>query len=200
MVDISLVEKIVKDAGLDSALLSIFMGDIIKYFNTGIDSLETQLQINIERVNPRVLNAIKEYNFNLIKDMNDDLANKLKGTISRNLLTGDKKNMVKDIKDLFDTTLTRAKSIARTETARAYGLGELSAARQAVKDGLRVKKYWMSVIDNRTSPLCRRLNAKYSKDKAINVDDYFIDNESGWRGLTNPSHPNCRSSVVYIRG
>jgi SPP1 gp7 family putative phage head morphogenesis protein len=130
--------------------------------------------------------------------MNTDLANKLRDTISRNMLTGDKKNMTREIRDLFDSTINRAKTIARTETARAYAVGNYTGAIEAKKRGHNIKKYWQPVLDDRTSSLCRRLGNKYGKDNAIDIEKEFIDPKGEWRGVANPAHPNCRSDVIYF--
>ena len=105
--------------------------------------------------------------------------------------------MVSEIKGIFDTTLSRAKMIARTETVRAYAVGEFVGAKEAEKRGIKVRKYWMAVVDDRTCPICKRLNNKYTKDKSIPIDKEFIDTESNWRGYTQPVHPNCRCTIIY---
>jgi SPP1 gp7 family putative phage head morphogenesis protein len=130
--------------------------------------------------------------------MNTDLANKLRDTISRNMLTGDKRNMVNEIRDLFDSTINRAKTIARTETARAYAVGNYTGAIEAKKRGYNIKKYWFAVLDDRTSPLCSRLSAKYDKDNAIDAEKEFIDPKGEWRGMTHPAHPNCFDGDTLI--
>jgi SPP1 gp7 family putative phage head morphogenesis protein len=112
------------------------------------------------------------------------------------MLTGDKKNMTREIRDLFDSTINRAKTIARTETARAYAVGNYTGAIEAKKRGYNVKKYWLAVIDDRTCPICRRLHNKYDKDNAINVEKEFIDEK--WRGISPVVHPNCRCDVIYF--
>jgi SPP1 gp7 family putative phage head morphogenesis protein len=202
MVDANLakqVEEIIKGLGLSTVVYETVMQDISKYYYLGIENLEKMIQFNVGTVNPDVLSFLREYNFSLVRDMNEDLANKLRSSISRNLVSGDRKNMVKEIKDIFNTTENRAKAIARTETTRAYNVGSYTGAKQAKERGINVKKYWLAVLDNRTSPLCIRLSRKYNKEKPINLDDSFIDVESGWRGLTPPSHVGCRSDVVYVR-
>ena len=195
----SQVEKLVRNLGLTTVIYETLMEDISKYFYLGVDNLESLIQINLGTVNPDVLSFLREYNFNLVKDMNEELALKLRDSIQRNLISGDKKSMVSDIKNIFDTTETRAKAIARTETARAYSVGGFTAAKEAEAKGIAVRKYWLPVLDTRTSPLCRRLGRKYSRENAIKIDAFFIDDESGFRGLTNPAHVNCRSDVSYIR-
>jgi SPP1 gp7 family putative phage head morphogenesis protein len=202
MVDANLakqVEEIIKGLGLSTVVYETVMQDISKYYYLGIENLEKMIQFNVGTINPDVLSFLREYNFNLVKDMNEDLANKLRSSISRNLMSADKRNMIKEIRDIFDTTQARAKAIARTESARAYAIGNYTAAKQAQERGITIKKYWLAVLDDRTSPLCRRLSKKYSKDKAIGIDSYFIDDETGWRGLMNPSHVNCRSEAVFFR-
>ena len=192
------VEQIIKELGLSTVIYQTLMQDINKYYLSGIDSVENMLQINFETVNPRVLEYLKDYNFNLVKDMNTELANKLRATISRNLMTGDKRNMINEIKNVFDTTIDRAKTIARTETARAYAMGEFVGAKQAKDRGFNSRKYWLTAQDDRVCPICVGLGNKYPRENAIDIDKEFISPDGNFRGLTNPSHPNCRCSVIYI--
>jgi len=191
------VEQLIKDAGISAMIYQTLMESITEYYYKGIDNIEAQLQINFETVNPRVLNFIKEYNFNLIKDMNTELANKLRDSLSRNMMTGDRKNMVSEIKNIFDTTTERAKMIARTETARAYAMGEMVGANQAKARGINTKKYWLTAKDDRVCPTCVGLGNKYTQNKAIDIDKDFISPDGKFRGLTYPSHPHCRCTVVY---
>ena len=58
------VEQLIKDAGISAMIYQTLMESITEYYYKGIDNIEAQLQINFETVNPRVLNFIKEYNFN----------------------------------------------------------------------------------------------------------------------------------------
>ncbi|MCK9319476.1 phage minor head protein [Methanoculleus sp.] len=201
MADIELakrIEQLIKDAGITAIIYETTMQEITKYFYLGVDNVESMININFDTINPRVLSFLKEYNFNLIQEMNTDLANKLRDTISRNMISGNKQMMVKEIKAIFDTTQARAQMIARTESARAYAVGNYVTAVEAKKRGYEVKKYLQIVSDDRTSPLCRRLGAKYTKDNAIAIEKEFIDPAGEVRQLTSPFHPNCRTDTIYF--
>ena len=165
-------------------------------FDLGVEYIEKIIHSNIMDVNPEVLEFIKNYNFDLVKNMNDDLAVKLKDTLSRGIMEGKSSTqMTKNVRDIFDSTMERAQMISRTETARAFGMGQYAAA---VKSPIKMVKYWLAVHDNRTSKICQRLSNKYSRENAIPIDRKFTDTTSGFIGLTNPAHINCRSEVIYI--
>ena len=85
--------------------------------------------------------------------------------------------------------------IARTETARAYNFGSYAAAK---KSPIKLRKYWSAVMDNRTCPICKRLNNKYNKDNTIPIDSKFVDKTSGFSGIGGNVHPNCRCEAIYI--
>lgn len=193
-----LVEELVKKLGLTGVIYETLMQEVSKYYYLGVDNIEKMLNINIETINPRVLDYLKEYNFSLIQDMNTELADKLRGTISRNMISGNKQMMVKEIKAIFDTTQARAQMIARTESARAYSVGNYVTAVEAKKRGYEVKKYLEIVSDDRTSALCRRLGSKYTQDNAISIEKEFIDPAGEVRQLTSPFHPNCFDKNTLI--
>lgn len=193
-----LVEELVKKLGLTGVIYETLMQEVSKYYYLGVDNIEKMLNVNFEAINPRVLEHLKEYNFSLIQDMNTELADKLRGTISRNMISGNKQMMVKEIKSIFGTTQARAQMIARTESARAYAVGNYVTAVEAKKRGYNVKKYLQIVNDDRTSPLCRRLGSKYLKDNAISIEKEFIDPLGEVRQLTSPFHPNCRTDTIYF--
>ena len=83
----------------------------------------------------------------------------------------------------------RAMTIARTETNRIQNMGKLQAYKQS---GLTGVKVWDSHLDNRTSPICKRLDGQ----KAA-LSDVFIDPKTGEQFEHPPSHPNCRSVIRF---
>ena len=78
----------------------------------------------------------------------------------------------------------RARTIARTETAKALGQGQKTAA----KSQGRSQKRWVSQGDDGVSSLCE-LNAAQDW---IPIDEAFISGDE-----TIPQHPNCRCTVIY---
>jgi len=190
------IERLIKGMALPPVLIEVLTKEISINFDLGIQNIEKLIDRNILAVNPEVIDFIKQYNFDLIKGMNTDLANSLRDTLKRNILNGDNpKQMVKDIKDIFNTTKNRAEAIARTESVRAYSQGQQAAAEQA---GIELVKYWSPVGDNRTSELCMRLGRKYNRENAIPIDKHFKDKSTGGEWNTSPSHVNCRCSIVYV--
>jgi HK97 family phage portal protein len=78
----------------------------------------------------------------------------------------------------------RARTIARTETAKALGQGQKTAA----KSQGRSQKRWVSQGDVGVSELCA-LNAN---EGWISIDEIFPSGDE-----TIPQHPNCRCTVIY---
>jgi HK97 family phage portal protein len=84
----------------------------------------------------------------------------------------------------FAFSAERARTIARTETAKALGQGQKTAA----KSQGRSQKRWLSQGDGEVSSLCQ-LN---SEQDWIPIDEPFISGDE-----TIPQHPNCRCTVIY---
>ena len=80
--------------------------------------------------------------------------------------------------------------IARTETNRALNQGKLLAMKGS---GIEMQKKWLTHKDDRTSPICMRLDGQ-----TVELDEDFKDDVSGWEGQSPPSHVNCRSTVLFI--
>jgi len=83
----------------------------------------------------------------------------------------------------------RAEMIARTETNRIVNEGKILGYKES---GLEGHKIWDAAVDNRTSPICRRLDGQKQE-----LDNPFIDPETRKAYQSPPSHPNCRSVVTF---
>ena len=196
------ISKLIKNLVLPAGLTALISQDVKKHYYFGIEQIEKIIHANIIDINPEVIQSLENNTFELIKDLNEDIGNKLREILKQNIVAKQSSTrIVKEIKDLFDTTEFRARTIARTETARAYNVGALEAAR---KSPIKLRKYYSAVLDNRTSALCRRLAYKYDKEHSIPINQYFVDEVTGKSFLTPPggrgihsSHPNCRSEAIF---
>lgn len=103
----------------------------------------------------------------------------------------------------------RGETVARTEAIQAINRGEDAAIRQAIDEGLvqrkNVKKWWDDTGDLRTRTTHSVLAQKYSRKKAIDIDQPFIS-PSGSRMMypgdtsldADPAEViNCRCKVQY---
>lgn len=200
MIDQSVIDRItsiIDNLQLPDSLRQFIFQDVSKNYDHGVVYIEKVINQNIINTNPNQVEFLQNYSFDLIKNMNTELNDKLKAALKRNILEGKSyKNIVSEVQKIFKSTVTRAKAISRTETVRAYALGQLEAARLSP---IKTKKYILAVHDKRLSPLCRRLSAKYDKAHAIDIEKKFYDKTTGESWLSNPFHTNCRSVVVYTK-
>ena len=81
---------------------------------------------------------------------------------------------------------TRARTIARTETAMADNMGNLIGWEET---GLVAGKRWITAEDDKVSEIC---NAN-GKMGVIGLHEHFAHG-----GMTPPAHPNCRCAVVPV--
>lgn len=81
---------------------------------------------------------------------------------------------------------TRARTIARTETAMADNMGNLIGWEET---GLVAGKRWITAEDDKVSEIC---NAN-GKMGVIGLHEHFAHG-----GMTPPAHPNCRCTVVPV--
>ena len=132
-----------------------------------------------------------------IKGVTKELQAKIIQTVQNGVRDKDSINDIKDsIKNNFDGFSDwRSEMIARTETNRIINEGKLIGYKES---GLEGEKVVIVALDNRTSPICRRLNQRYG-DTSIPLDDPFIDPETNLAFRTPPFHVNCRSTVAFLQ-
>ena len=162
--------------------------DLKKQYMDGLDKAEMQFNVNFYPDLDR-LQSLETYTFDLVKGMNADIAEKLRGELQRGLLNFENvSELKKRVKKVMDISIERARTIARTEMNRASNTGQLDGARQS---NLKLMKRWDAHLDKRTSPVCNALDGQ-----TIPLDSKFK-----WQGKVYdapPAHPNCRSTLLYI--
>lgn len=84
----------------------------------------------------------------------------------------------------------RAKTIARTESAKALEVGEKTVAENRGA----THKVWLTVSDSRVSEFCAACEAQ----GPIPIDEDFVGDGTFSPVSTAPGHPNCRCTVTYI--
>ncbi len=172
------------------ALKGISDGVIKSEFDDGWDSSEKKLDQNVN-FNQGALDFLQDHTFDNIKAMGEEVANDLKAELQRGIINGEGiTKLTKRVDKVFDKGEVRAEMIARTETNRADNQGKLLAMKGS---GLEMVKRWLTHEDDRTSPICQRLDGQ-----TVGLNDEFKDNVSGWTGQAPPSHVNCRSTVLFI--
>ena len=183
-----IIEKIAKlfNISISPMLVGTSM---IKFYDIGIDKAEQQFDLNFTRDGDR-LKLMENYTVNNIKDMNDDMQNKIRQEVTRGVVNLESVSKVKErIMKVVDVSSERAKMIARTELNRAENVGHIDGARQS---DLKLEKQWDAHLDERTSPVCRFLNGK-----TIPLDAKFKYDGKEWDAP--PSHPMCRSTIKLIQ-
>jgi len=159
-------------------------------FMKGWDSAEKQLFRNLV-LNNSAMDFIKDYTFGNIKDMTKDIAKNLRQELQRGIMEGEGATKIKErVKSVFNVGENRASMIARTETNRAQNQGHLQGFKASGED---YQKQWVTHEDDRTSPICKRLD-----NQIVGMDENFEDKTSGWSGPCPPAHVNCRSSIIFI--
>lgn len=172
------------------------MEDFVRVvFMRGIERSEGELGMNFFPDN-RKIDFLVNYNLDLVKNMSDELKNQLKAAIQRAYMNNLSQTQIKDeVKNLFDKASERVDAIIRTETTRIDNIGHLEGARQS---GLKLKKKIMTVHDERTTDLCKRMYNKY-KSNPIELNAKFKDDVTGQEWETPPFHVNCRSDIDTVQ-
>lgn len=182
---------------MDSKTTEILESAINKNYDSGLESIESQLNMNFTRSDDK-LDFLKSYTYENVTNLLEETKQDLRQSLSIGLMNGEPTwKLKKRIKDAIGASENRASMILRTEFQRAEGQGRRDAAEQS---GLKLKKWLLVKEDERTSGICKELHDKYgSPEQAIDLNDTFkctykkvvIDQQQ------NPFHPNCRTSVMY---
>jgi len=175
--------------------------EIRSAFMSGSEKAETEFDRNFVP-DQEALNFLQNYNFNLIKNISNDLKENIRATIERGVLDGSgPATIARNLKPLLDGAENRAEAIARTELNRAQSQGELLATKQFNPGST---KYLDIVEDSRTSPICKALNKKYGTSKqAIPLDQNFkVSVKVGKRTVVidqdaPPFHVACRTGISF---
>lgn len=165
-----------------------------KSYDLGLNSLEKEMQFDINFVrDPDSFNFLVDYTFDNIRDMQEDMAGKLRQVLQRGLMNGKStQQLQKDVQNVLDVSYKRAEVIARTESVRAFNTARFDAAKQLP---LKTKKWLLWTNDKRTSEVTKAAHVKYgSPEKAIPMDEPFKVEVNGkvWESMTLPLHPNER--------
>ncbi len=159
-------------------------------FDSGWDASEKKINRNVS-YNENALSFLQDMTFDNIKGMTEEIANDLKAELERGIINGEGiTKLTARVDKVFDVGENRAEMIARTETNRADNNGKLLAMKGS---GLQMEKKWVTHEDDRTSPICMRLDGQ-----TVGINNSFKDSSTGWEGQAPPSHVNCRSTIVFM--
>ena len=153
------------------------------FYQMGHDEIEVQFGLNLTK-NSKELAFLKDYTFDNIKNLNNDIKEQLRKELSQGLINSENiSQLTKRVSKVMDVNKVRAQMIVRTETNRTFNVARQCAVE---KSGLKLKKEWVSAIDDRTSPVCR-----YLDKKILPLNQKF--KYEGKTFETPPAHINCRS-------
>jgi len=185
-------------------LKSLFVSSSIKplvdkfttdFYIKGMETTEKEFAQNFFP-DEKALEFLKDYNFDMVKNMTDELSINLKAILQRSFLNNKPLTETKaEVTKLFNNNEVRAKAIVRTEKARASNYGRLEGAKQSK---LIKGKSILNPMNEKTSPLCKRMMKKYA-DKTITLDTNFKDDKTGQSWNAPPFHVNCRTSLITPR-
>jgi hypothetical protein len=171
----------------------------------GLDNIGVEGAFNV--TNPRVAQYINDYAIRLAGDVNTTSVARLSRTLGEGLDAGETiRQLESRVRQTFDDfSQTRAETIARTESARAYVRGEeLGWEESGVVQG----KQWLISAD--ACEYCRAI-AKAFEGKAVPLGSAFIKQGTVLQGAEGgsmlldyediqgaPLHPKCRCDLIAV--
>lgn len=168
-------------------------------YMSNLERIENELDMTF-KPNMEAVRRIQKYNFNLIKTLNKNEIDKLRGVISRGLISGSNlRSMQQEMMKQVDVTEYSAERIVRTENLRVANFGYYDGAMRSKLPG---KFMWIATGgkkgDGRTSDICKLLHGKtIDKDDPESMFHITIGKYT-WTGRFPPAHPNCRSGLKFI--
>ena len=145
------------------------------------------LEINQGLVNKEAAEFIREYAFDLVKNLADTSRAMLQSVIEQFVTTPGM--TIGDVIAQLPFDETRATLIATTEITRAYAEGQQLAAEQTAKEwpDVPVTKLWHTNMDDRVCPICAPLDGVSAEAE----EDFDAEFENP------PAHPACRCWISY---
>jgi len=199
--------NIINTSAFYGSLLAIVKAD----FKKGVEEAENELNIDIgfsldidkevkvEADKQLEGFTIEDKRWVGIKGVSQELQDKVRDIVivNRTDKTKGLQETKEDIKSLFnqyvggneidgEITEGRVMTIARTESNRMTNKSKLDSYKRSKVVEFKV---WDAFLDNRTSPICSRLDGQ-----KVRLDEEFVDPKTGKRFMHPPSHINCRSS------
>jgi len=134
------------------------------------------------------LGLLQERNFRELKGATEAMAQEVNRTLTEGVMQGQSKSKIASaLNDRVDKIgITRANTIARTETVRAHSSATLNYYQQAGLDGVEAEVEHSVVDDGRLCETCAGLEGETYKIKEA-------------RGVI-PVHPNCRCTWLPVTG
>ena len=170
----------------------------------GVEEAETELNLDIGASEPisRTIDQLYSQQFDgytingkkwfgikgVSQRLRQEILDEIKDSVTNRQSLGTMEERVKNIfNGMRDSDAMR---IARTESNRFQNQGKLLAFKES---GVKGKKVWKSVITDKTSDICKRLNGTM-----VELSDDFYDDLSGMSFQNPPAHPNCRSRIEFV--
>ena len=181
---------------------------LVERYNQGIEQIENQLQINVDfNTNARNTSILNQYAFDNIKQITEEIQNKLRQELQRGILQNDTQDQLRQrVTDIFQgnnptrfSYETRMRMITRTEGKRAINMAKFQGA---IESGRELYKYLRIIEDDRTSAICKKEHAKYgTKEQAIPLREPFKVTVAGktYTEQYPPFHVNCRTTLVITQ-
>jgi SPP1 gp7 family putative phage head morphogenesis protein len=161
-----------------------------KEYRRGLEAGEINFNMNFTP-SYETVSFIQKYAFDNVTKLTDDLKDNLRKELAMGLMNGEGIGALKlRVMDVMETTISRAEMITRTETVRAFNMGNYQAARDS---GLELRKQWSTHEDEKTCAVCGQLD-----NQVIDYDAKFRTSK-GEEFLLSPAHPNCRCRVLYVQ-
>jgi hypothetical protein len=147
----------------------------------------SKIQIDWTLVNKRAAQWVREYVYDLVKDIDKTTQLLLQDAISQFVETPGM--TISDAINLLPFDEDRAQRVAVTEITRVYAKADQVAGEELKKEfpDVRVVKVWYTNNDDLVCDLCGPLN-----DTEVDIDDVFYTPESSYEDGNPPRHVNCR--------
>jgi HK97 family phage portal protein len=185
--DNTLIKKIIGILSLDSINEGV-KSNIRTAYLEGHEQGEKAVNRNVQ-YNNNAVTFLEDYTFDNVKDISEEIKNDLRQELQRGIMSGEPYSKISErVKHVFDVHDSRAKAISVTEITRAENAGMNEAIKSS---GVKGKKKWVSVIDNKTSPICKALNGTM-----VGINDKF--EYKGEEYDYPPAHVQCRSKIVFV--
>jgi SPP1 gp7 family putative phage head morphogenesis protein len=154
----------------------------------GVRQVVAKLRLTFDLVQEGLTGYAEREAAFLARVMGETTGRAVVDAVSKGLAEGDLiADLTRRLQDLPAFSPTRARTVARTETTRAWNGAQRDAMETyQASSGRIVEKIWLSARDDRV------------RDEHVELDGTQIPVDQAFsNGLTEPGEPNCRCTLLY---
>lgn len=162
-----------------------------------VDTQDVETLFNLP-VHQSAIQRIYQRAFENLEGVTDAMARQIREELTTGFVEGvNPREMARRVNDRVDKIgITRARTLARTETIHAHTEGTLTRFEREGVEQVTISAEWATAGDLRVCPICVSIEGEVFTTTQARTETFTFD-ESEFP-LRPPAHPNCRCALLPV--